>query len=79
MARKNQRPIMNSTKHARFAKVHYTIKSKGKTMMAEVPLKNNQGIMHVLSVLAKQHFCEVVDVNLEAEPLIITNVQHGEE
>tara|TARA_E500000305_G_C3857440_1_gene159026 strand:- start:59 stop:304 length:246 start_codon:yes stop_codon:yes gene_type:complete len=73
MARKNQRPIMNSTKHARFAKVSYTIKSKGKTMIAEVGLKDNQGIMHVLEVLARKHFCEVIDVNLEAEPLIITN------
>tara|TARA_Y100000361_G_C11047660_1_gene283403 strand:- start:395 stop:634 length:240 start_codon:yes stop_codon:yes gene_type:complete len=79
MARKGQKPILNNTEYARFAKVHYTIKSKGKTMMAEVPLKDNQGIMHVLESLAKQHFCDVVDVNLEAEPLIITNVQHGEE
>jgi len=73
MARKNQRPIMNSIKHARFAKVSYTIKSKGNVKVAEVGLKDNQGIMHVLEVLARKHFCEVVDVNLEAEPLFITN------
>jgi len=69
----NCKPVLYNQSYEKFCRVEYTIKSKGKTMHMDVPVKDGRGMLGVLKVIAKKHFCEAKDVNMESEPLMITN------
>lgn len=72
----NAKPVLYNQSYEKFCRVEYTIKSKGKTMHMDVPIVEgkSRGMLGVLKVVAKKHFCEAKDVNLESEPLMITNI-----